>query len=79
VLCPYIYIYREYGDADIKEIKLMSKGRKKYETVGTLHFGSIRYCSGYMVRMLNNHVMIFLGLFRFIPCLIILRMDSMSN
>ncbi|XP_065898758.1 copine-8-like [Dysidea avara] len=32
----------EYGDVYIKEIKLMSKGRKKYETVGTLHFGSIR-------------------------------------
>ena len=39
----YIYIlYREYGNADIKEIKLMARGRKRYETVGTLHFASVR-------------------------------------
>ena len=36
------FLYREYGNADIKEIKLMARGRKKYETVGTLHFASVR-------------------------------------
>ena len=39
----YMYmLYREYGNADIKEIKLMARGRKRYETVGTLHFASVR-------------------------------------
>ena len=38
-----VLLYREYGCTDTREIKLMAKGRKKYETTGTLHFASIRY------------------------------------
>ena len=37
------FLCSEYGSGDIREIKLMTKGRKKYETAGTLHFASVRY------------------------------------
>lgn len=37
-----IFLSREFGSADIKEIKLMVKGKRRYETVGTLHFASVR-------------------------------------